>query len=391
MSTNAQGRAWVHVRADALRRNYRRIVEAVGSDTGVLPMVKADAYGLGVEEVVATLDSLEPWGYGVAAVREGVELRRSGVARPILVCSPTPPQEVEDALEADLDLSVSSLVALDHVRLVADGIGRTARLHVDVDTGMGRSGFAWHDADAWIPALSGAARDVNWVGCYTHLHSADEDDAAVAEAMVTEQWERFSGVVQRLDAELASPMVHVLNSAGVFRMPSLGNAIVRPGIYLYGGRIGEGQAEPDDVVSVHARVVHVRDARAGTTVGYGATYTASKDEQWATLSIGYGDGLPRALGNRGHALVGGARVPMIGRISMDVTVVDISGVPAVEEGDEAILIGTQGVETISLDEVAGLADTISYEILTGLTPRLPRVWSDGRSVPPMQRKEGPSS
>jgi alanine racemase len=377
MSTNPQGRAWVHVRADALRRNYRRIVEAVGPETGMLPMVKADAYGLGVHGVVAALDPLEPWGYGVAAVQEGVDLRREGVERPILVCSPTPPQEVEDALEAGLDLSVSSLVALDHVGRAARRTGRTPRLHIEVDTGMGRSGFAWRDADTWIPEVRASSDGVDWIGCYTHLHSADEDDSAAAEATVVDQWVRFSGIIERVDAEVASPMVHVLNSAGVFRKPSLGNAIVRPGIYLYGGRIGEGQSEPEEVVSVHARVVHVRDAPAGTTVGYGSTYTASEDERWATLSIGYGDGLPRALGNRGYALVGGARVPIVGRISMDVTVVDISGVPAVQEGDEATLIGTQGAEAISLDEVAGLADTISYEILTGLTRRLPRVWSDG--------------
>lgn len=377
MSTNPRGRAWVHVRAEALRRNYRRIVEAVGPETGVLPMVKADAYGLGVGDVVAALDPLEPWGFGVAAVGEGVDLRRRGVDRPILVCSPTPPQEVEAALDADLDLSVSSLAALEHVGRVAARTYRTPRLHVDVDTGMGRSGFAWSDAEAWVPALDSASDGVSWIGCYTHLHSADEDDASAAEATVREQWERFSGVVERLQATLDVSLIHVLNSAGVFRTPSLGNAIVRPGIYLYGGRIGEGQPEPEEVVSVHARVAHVRDAPRGTTVGYGTTYTATEDERWATLAIGYGDGLPRALGNRGHALVAGVRVPIIGRISMDVTVVDISGVPAVQEGDEATLIGAQGAEAISLDEVAGLADTISYEILTGLTPRLPRVWADG--------------
>ena len=237
--------------------------------------------------------------------------------------------------------------------------------------------------DDWLPALTEAAGPVEWAGAYTHLHSADADDAETAEATIAVQWERLAGLRSRLGDALGSPLLHVLNSAGVFRRPALGNAIVRPGIYLYGGRIGAGQPEPEAVVSLHARVVHVRDALEGTTVGYGSTYVAQGDERWATLSIGYGDGLPRTLSNRGHALLRGIRVPIIGRISMDVTVVDITGVPEVEEGDEATLIGSQGAEAISLDDVADLADTISYEILTGLTPRLPRVWSD--------EKEGPSS
>lgn len=372
MSTNPEARAWVHVRADALLRNYRRIVEAVGPETGVLPMVKADAYGLGMEDVVARLEPEDPWGFGVAAVAEGVRLRTAGVTRRVVVCSPVPPGEVEAALEADLQLSISSLRTLQRVEEAARRTDRTAEVHLDVDTGMGRSGFDWRSVDAWLPAFEAASERVRWVGSYTHLHSADEDQTSVAR-----QWDRFSGVLSRMDVSTRSTLVHVLNSAGVFRMPSLAKAVVRPGIFLYGGAVGDDQPAPDPVVSVHARVVHTRDAPAGTTLGYGTTYASAGDERWATLSIGYGDGLPRSLGNRGHALLGGVRAPIIGRISMDVTVVDISDVPEVAEGDVATLIGSQGQSVISLDEVAGLAETISYEILTGLTPRLPRVWSDG--------------
>jgi len=376
MSTNPEARAWVRVRSEALVTNYRRIADAVGPKTGLLPMVKADAYGLGLGDVVARLEPLDPWGFGVATVQEGVDLRRRGVERPVLVCSPVPPQEIDAALEAGLDLSISGVPALRRVEEGAERSGQPARLHVDVDTGMGRSGFDWRRAEEWIPVLGATSEGVEWVGVYTHLHSADEVDPTAAKRSVAEQWTRLTGVLELLDEAIGTPMVHVLNSAGVFRRPSLGNAIVRPGIYLYGGRIGGGQPDPEEVVSVHARVAHVREAAPGTTVGYGSTYAASEEERWATLSIGYGDGLPRALGNRGDALVRGVRVPIIGRISMDVTVVDISGVPAVEEGDEATLIGAQGEETISLDEVADLADTISYEVLTGLTGRLPRVWID---------------
>ncbi|NNF14337.1 MAG: alanine racemase [Gemmatimonadetes bacterium] len=368
---------------DALRLNFRRISDSVGPASGVLPMVKADAYGVGVEGVVACLEPEGPWGFGVATVGEGMDLRSGGYEGRILVCGPIPLGEIDGALGADLELSVSSLCALHAMVEAASRTERGPRVHVDVDTGMGRSGFDWRKVNEWLPGLKKVGEEVTWVGAYTHLHSADADDSVAAEASIRAQWNRFDAVRQRLIAELGIPLVHVLNSAGAFRAPALGNAIVRPGIYLYGGRIGGGQPKPEPVVSLHARVVHVREAAAGTTLGYGSTYVASSDERWATLSIGYGDGLPRALGNRGYALVGDVRVPIIGRISMDVTVVDITGVPAVVEGDVATLIGTQGAETISLDEVAGLAGTISYEILTGLTPRLPRVWSDV--------EEGPSS
>lgn len=375
MSTNPRGRAWLHVRPDALLENYRHIAETVGPTSGVLPMVKADAYGLGAPEVVSCLEGEGPWGFGVATVAEGVALREGGVRGRILVCSPPTPADVDAAVAADLDLSVSGLPAARAIAAAGRSQGRAPRVHVDIDTGMGRSGFDWREADAWLSDLTAIA-DVQWVGSYTHLHSADAEDAAAAEASIDAQWERFEAVGTRVAEALGASLVHVLNSAGAFRKPGLGNALVRPGIYLYGGRIGGGQPAPRAVVSLHARVVHVREASEGTTLGYGSTYAAQGPERWATLSIGYGDGLPRALGNRGHALVRGTRVPIIGRISMDVTVVDITGVPEVEEGDEATLIGTQGAETISLDEVAALAGTISYEILTGLTPRLPRVWSD---------------
>jgi alanine racemase len=369
--TSSRARAWVEVRADALVGNYQRVRDAVGPSARILPMVKAQAYGLGALDVVERLGPLGPWGWGVAAVAEGVALREAGVERPLVVCSPVAPGEVERAVRHGLQLSVSSLEAMRRVAHAARALGRTAEIHVDVDTGMGRSGFDWRCAQEWLPAIVAGTEGVRWVGLHTHLHSADEDEASVAV-----QHGRLEEALTRLAPAPDDLLVHVLNSAGVFRRPELAGALVRPGIFLYGGHIGAEQPTPSPVVSVRARVAHVRDVCAGTTLGYGATYTASGSERWATLAIGYGDGLPRALGNRGHALVAGARVPIIGRISMDVTVVDITGVSAVEEGSVATLLGQDGSERITLDEVAGAAGTISYEILTGLGSRLPRLWSD---------------
>jgi len=361
----------MEIRADALRHNLARIRAAVGAGVRLVPMVKADAYGLGVAGAVKALEAEKPWGFGVSTVGEGVALRQMGVVRPVLVLSPTPPGSAADAVEAGLTLSISSLPALDALRTAA--AGRPADFHLEVDTGMGRAGFDWRDAGAWRDAVRDAhGAGVRWAGCFTHLHSADEDEASVHV-----QWRRFQETLSASALPEGDFLVHALNSAGALRCPQYAADAVRPGIFLYGGGIGEDLPEPEEVASVRARVVHVRPAVTGTTLGYGSTYRSTADERWATVAIGYGDGLPRALGNRGFALVRGRRVPIVGRISMDVTVVDISGVADVAPGDVVTFVGRDGEARIPVDEVARLVGTISYEILTGFTPRLERVWSEG--------------
>jgi alanine racemase len=276
---------------------------------------------------------------------------------------------VANAVEAELTLSISSPDALAWLR--AEARGRAPAFHLEIDTGMGRAGFDWRDVARWAPAAHEAHRDgVRWEASFTHLHSADE-----GEGTVDEQWRRLQDALERA-APPAGAFVHALNSAGALRCPRYAADAVRPGIFLYGGRAGAGLPEPEEVAAVRARVVHVRDAPTGTTVGYGATYRSRRDERWATLGVGYGDGLPRSLGNRGSALLRGRRVPIVGRISMDVTVVDITDVPGVEAGEVATLVGADGGAHITVDEVAELAGTISYEILTGFTTRIPRIWLD---------------
>ena len=361
----------MELRADALRRNLRTIRDSVGAGVRLLPMVKADGYGTGVAGAVAALASERPYGFGVAAVEEGLELRALGVRTPILVLSPTPPGSVGAAVEAELTLSISSLEGL---RLLRDAAsGRPAEFHLEVDTGMGRAGFDWRTVAAWGPRIHEAhGAGIRWAGCFTHMHSADEDRPSV-----DEQWRRLQEALATLGRPEGEFLVHGLNSAASLRCPEYAADLVRPGIFLYGGRAGDDQPAPADVASVRARVVHVRPASAGTTLGYGSTYRSGGDERWATVAMGYGDGLPRALGNRGHALVRGQRVPIVGRISMDVTVVDITHVAGVEPGEVATFIGSDGDERISVDEVAEQVGTISYEILTGFTTRVTRIWVEG--------------
>lgn len=359
-----------------MRHNYRQVRKAAGT-AGVIPMVKADGYGLGVDRVVAALEPEGPSAWGVASVEEGEHLRAIGVARPILVVAPLPPGSYADAIDSDLTVCLSSLDGLQRLEEAEARADRSARFHVEVDTGIGRAGFDWQLATEWGPVVAARHRDeLRWGGCYTHLHSADEDPSTI-----DVQWKRFVAVLRALSHPREDFVVHVQNSAGALRAGPLAASgyhapLVRPGIFLYGGSAGPGLLDPEAVAAVRARVTHIREATPGSTQGYGATYAARERERWATLAIGYGDGLPTALGNRGSALLCGRRVPIIGRVSMDMTAVNISGLHGVEPGSVATLIGEDGGERITIDEVAGLAGTISYELLTGFTTRLPRIWMD---------------
>jgi alanine racemase len=370
----------MEVNASALRRNLTHLRGSVGEGVEVLPLVKADAYGVGILQAVAALERETPWGYGVATVEEGLAIRRVGVTRPVLVLSPAPRGSYRDAVEAELTLCVSSVEAVQEISAIADEVERDVSIHVEIDTGMGRSGLDWRLTAVWgdqIGALT--VKRVHWDGVFTHFHSADRSH----DPSVEEQVARFGVALDHLrGGGERGWVVHLSNSAASLRPLAIRGGLVRPGIFLYGGVAGEGLPAPEAVVAVRARVVLVRSVPPGTTVGYGAEHRAQGQERWATVGIGYGDGLPRSLGNRGSGLVRGSRVPIIGRISMDLTVVDISHLPNdLTVGEVVTFIGSDGDEVISLEAVAELAGTINYEILTGMSARLPRIWmEDGRDI-----------
>lgn len=370
-SNSLRARAWVDIDTSALRANYQSVSARVGPRTGVIPMVKADGYGLGAERVVRALEELQPMAFGVAAAEEGATLRRAGVTRPIIVFTPLSSEGFAQAAEHRLTPAISSLEALEQwAALNAGGF------HIEIDTGMGRAGFDWRETSRWGPRVQElAGSDVPWEGVYTHFHGAD---AAEATPTAT-QWQRFQDALAQLPVSREDLVVHACNSAAALRWPEYALDAVRPGIFLYGGHPAPGISGatlvPQPVASIRARVVLVRDVPPATTVGYGATHASKGWESWATVAIGYGDGLRRSLGNAGHAIVRGRKVRIVGRISMDLTVVDVSGVAGVEPGDVATFIGADGEEEILVDDVAAQANTISYEILTGLTTRLPRLES----------------
>lgn len=356
----------------AFQQNFLTVRDRVGDEVRIIPMVKANAYGLGLEKAIEALEPLDPYGYGVAAVAEGLGIREMGLQKPVLVLSPLPPGSYTAAVEGDLSVCISDLDALDRLRTAAVEVGKPGRFHLEVDTGMGRAGFSWNQVERWAPPFGEVLGEpLKWEGCFTHFHSADSRDPAPT----LTQWARFQETLEALPALPDGAFIHACNSPGALRLPDLGGQAVRPGIFLYGGEAGEGLVPPEPVASLRARVTFIREAQVGATVGYGATYTAPEPQRWATVGIGYGDGLPRLLSNRGRALIKGRYAPIIGRISMDATVLDVTHVDGVEAGDIVTFFGVDGEWILPLEEVAEVAGTINYEILTDLTPRLPRIWT----------------
>ena len=350
-------RAWIEVDLDALVDNARTVARAAGAR--LLPIVKANAYGVGAVAVCAALEPLEPWGYGVATIEEGAELRAAGITRPVLVFLPARAQLFDQYEHHRLT------PALGDAGTIAEWTARGEQsFHVEIDTGMGRSGVRWDEVDALGPAVD----TPSFEGCYTQFHSADRTDGSAER-----QLERFLSAVERLPRRPA--LLHVANSAAALRGAAFAFDLIRPGVFLYGGSPGDGLAQPRPVVSVRSRVLSVRRVRRGESVSYNASWIAPHDTVVATLGIGYADGIRRLLGQSGqaHVLLRGKRCPVVGLVTMDMTLVE-TGALDVQVGDVATLIGAEGKERITLEEFAAWSGALQREFLTGLGPRLPRVY-----------------
>lgn len=363
MTTTAQhaaDRARVDVDLEALVANARTVADRTG--VPLLPMVKANGYGLGAVRVARALEAVQPWGYGVAVPLEGAELRAADVSRPVLVCTPLQRGWIRELLRHDLRPAVGDLEALRGWLEASDG----RPFHVEIDTGMGRAGFRWSDREqiAALAALLDGAR--GWEGIFTHFHSADCDLESAAV-----QWGRLTDTLTLLPRRPS--LVHAANSGAALRGTPFAADLARPGIYLYGGPGCEEGPPARPVARLSAGVVAVRRLQPGDTVSYGAEWRATRATTVATLGIGYADGVLRSLGGRGVVEVRGEIVPIIGRVTMDMTMVDVGDLP-VEPGDVAVLFGG----AVTLADQAARADTIAYELLTALGPRVERRYGDLR-------------
>jgi alanine racemase len=364
MDSLGEERCWAEIDLAALRHNARVARERTGPQTELLAVVKANGYGHGMIEVARSLRA-EADLFGVANLHEALALRASGISHPILLLGPALPEERASINRHRFIASVSSFEE------ACAFAGNPAGINFAIDTGMGRMG-CWQDEA--IGELEKIAQfpDVVLHSVSTHLPVADEDEVFTEQELM-----RFAELVRQIRAKIpAACKVHVLLSAGILGFPSYSFEIVRAGLMLYGSSpLPRAQEFLRPVLSLKARIVLLRDFPAGRGISYGRTFITPRPMRVATISAGYADGYPRSLSNRGATvLISGKRCPVLGRITMDLTMVEVTSVPQAQLGDEVVLVGKQGDEEIFSAEIAERSGTIAWEIFTGIGSRVRRVY-----------------
>lgn len=356
----------VEISRSALRHNFR-LCRKMAGDAGIMPMVKADGYGHGMLECARIFAAEGAAAFGVAEVREGVLLREAGIEQPVLIVVGTVPESIPDMLRYRLTPVVVDDSLLQEISRQAAGMGMTVGLHLKVDAGMGRQGVLPGDVPALVRRIRGMPA-LSLEGIMAHFPMADVPDSPDTPVV----FDRFAGMIREVAGELpAGCCLHIANSGGLFHFNRTCLHMSRPGIALYGcypeGEphrpvAGGGQLQP--AMRFVTRVIQVRKVPAGTGLGYGRTRITGRDTILAVLPVGYADGYLRRLSNRAQVLIRGQRAPVVGRVSMNLTLVDMTDIRgAVGMGDEVVLLGRQGGETIGADDIASWMDTISYEVL----------------------------
>lgn len=364
---------WAEIDLDAIAYNTRQLKKHVGERTELAAVVKANAYGHGALPVAQTVLKNGATRLAVARVDEGVQLRRGGVIAPILVMGYATPAQAEDIVRHRLTPTVNTL-ELAHALSAAINAQNVPPLpvHVKVDTGLGRFGLLPEEVLDFTRALL-TIPNLVVEGCWTHFASADEAD----QSYTYHQFALYNQVLRQLEeAGIRIPLRHVANSAATLSLPETHLDMVRCGITIYGLR-----PSPEvkmvvplrPVMSIKARVARVRILPAGSSISYNRTYITSKPTPVALVPIGYGDGYRRGLSNKGMVLIHGRRAPIIGRVCMDQFMVDVSGIPNVQQDDEAVVLGRQGEEEINAEELGAWVGTNNYETVTAILPRVPRV------------------
>ena len=367
-------RCWAEIDLAALERNLKLIRASLPAHISYVAVLKADAYGHGLHQVASRMMQSGADIFAVANISEAATLRELGPGWPILILSPLLPEEDRFIAELDLAVTVSTEEEVERFALAGQRAGRPMAVHIKIDTGMGRLGV-WHEVAPALCDLVINNPHLTLAGIYTHFASPDDDQKFTAE-----QRHRFLAALANCHGvNLAKILVHADNSAGLETMPGASpfNA-VRVGLLQYGilphhhSLLAQVHTEP--VFSFHTRVGIVKKLPKGTTISYGRTHKLDRDSTVAILCAGYGDGIPRAASNRAKVLIHGQHCPVIGRVTMDQTIVDVTDLPNVKCGDEVVLIGQQNYARISVTEFSHWADTIPWETLCSVTKRVPRIY-----------------
>ena len=377
MKNRLRRRVWVEIDLGALGRNYGRIAARV-KPAGVLCVLKANAYGLGVGDYARALAATGCAGFGVAEPFEALELKRAlaklGVAKDVQILSSVLPDEIPEMVRAGVTLPVVDVATARLISAAASRQRRTAKVHVKLDTGMGRLGLIAEDAPAAIREIA-ALPGLDLEGLFSHFPMAYDPEDPFTERQIAVF--RKVLALAREDG-VAFRKVHIAASDAINNFPQCAKppfTMVRTGINLHGSFDPNGRRalRVEPVLSLKTRVAQVRDLPAGATLGYGRTWCLRSPTRIATISAGYADGLPLALTNRGHVLIGGAVCPVVGRISMDYATVDATNAPGVKPGDEVVCLGRSGRHSVTPDDWAGLKGTHAYDIICSLGTRVERV------------------
>ncbi|MDA8424242.1 MAG: alanine racemase [Nitrospiraceae bacterium] len=355
----------------ALEHNFKEVIRRA-EGRKILAVVKAGAYGHGAVRVSGRLLKLGAEMLGVALVEEGRELREAGIDAPILVMGALFPEQVQSVIELKLTPVLYHMAVAQALSRAAGKLQTKVSVHVKIDTGMGRIGIAPEEAPDFIAALR-RLPGIDVQGLMTHFADADLRDKKFA----SKQLDRFEALVRELDARgISIPVRHAANSASILDYQRALFTMVRPGLMLYGYNPLEtgGSVDLEPVLSLVTRIAFLKSVSAGIPISYGRTFVTRRESRIATLPIGYADGYSRGLSNSGEALVRGVRVPVVGRVCMDMCMIDVTGVPEVSEEDAVVLIGSQGKERITADAIAVKTGTIAYEVLCGISSRVPRIY-----------------
>lgn len=374
-------RAWAEIDLDAIAHNVREIRKLTDKKVEMMGVVKADAYGHGVREVVRTLLDNGVTQLAVSMLDEAIQIRNMGIDVPILILGYTDPVRAEELVRNDVTQTVFSLDLAEALSEAAVKLGKKVKVHVKVDTGMTRIGFM-PGCDA-VRSITGISRlpGVVLEGIFTHFASADERERDYTQM----QYDRFLGLCAELSkAGIEIPVKHVCNSAGIMQYPEMHLDMVRPGVILYGlypsQEVDRETLRLKPAMTLKANVIMVKDVEPDTCISYGRIFRTSRKSRIATIPIGYADGYTRLLSNKGHMLVNGEFAPVVGRICMDQCMIDVTDLKKeVRVGDEVVIFGNQNGASISVDEVAADIGTINYELVCIIGKRIPRVYlKDGK-------------
>jgi alanine racemase len=366
---------WAEIDLRAFERNVAAIVSRLPAGSRLVAVLKADAYGHGAVELAGRCSSEHVAMIATALLEESLELRRAGITLPLLVLGPLTEPQVRIALEHDITLGVPGPEELEAICRV--GADRDVTIHLKLDSGMGRMGVVEGELPRAIELLRGTPR-VHVAGIYTHFASAGDPH----DPLTDQQRARFAAMVETLRAAgIDAPLHHSANSAATMRGLIVPGDLVRVGLALYGAEpLDEGVSRLEPVMRWCTTITRLKELPAGHAVGYGATFHTARSSRIATIPVGYADGYDRLFSNRGIALVRGQRVPVIGRVSMDLVTLDVTDLADVAVGDEVVLLGRQGADELSAEELAAKLGTISYEVLCNVSARVPRVYLDGGVV-----------